>query len=114
MTGEELIERVVKLTQASGDSDLARKLGMPAGYSSPQKIRRWRLGENEPDYQATIALLDLVGAIRWEALTPPGSAEGSSVEQLRAELDRTVALTRELERRLEAAEASPARRRGTR
>jgi len=82
---------------------LATRLGFTA-YSSPQRVRRWLSGENEPDYEATLQLLDIVGAINWEALEdrPPSLDEAGVVEDARATSRRAR----------EATQAPRARRRG--
>ena len=52
--------------QATGSerpSDLARILGLDA-YESPRRVKRWLDGSNEPDYEATLNLLELVGMLR--------------------------------------------------
>ncbi len=44
-------------------ADLARKLGLTA-YESPKRVKRWLDGENEPDYKATMAILEALGLLR--------------------------------------------------
>lgn len=52
----------------TGDADLAGRLGL-AGGSTSQRVKRWRIGLNEPDYEGTVMLLDAAGF-----LTPEGRA----------------------------------------
>lgn len=91
-------EDLVRLALAKLDLDerdaakLAEQLGLTK-YSSPQRVRRWIAGENEPDYELTIKLLDLVGAIKWEALGPRAAREAEAVRKGREAADRARAAT---------------------
>lgn len=82
-------------------ADLAKALGLKA-YSSPRRVARWLEGTASPDYELTIALLDLVGAINWDALAEPGSPSA-----MQAELERVKRRTKEIEALLQAFPEEP-------
>lgn len=46
----------------TGDADVAVRLGVSGGTPS-QRVKRWRTGYNEPDYEWTVRLLDAAGLI---------------------------------------------------
>lgn len=66
---DELVKLAMERIGSERPSDLARALRLE-GYTSPRRVKRWLLGENEPDYSATLGLLGLVGALNEEALRP--------------------------------------------
>lgn len=66
LEAHDLVELAMKRSGAKGNTDLARMLDL--GIHGDQRVRRWRDGENEPDYEATMRLLELVGALRMESL----------------------------------------------
>lgn len=66
VTAPELVTRAKERLGVKTDTDLARALGLK-DYAAPQRIRRWRLGQNEPDYEATLLLLEAAGLLNEEA-----------------------------------------------
>ncbi len=51
----------MKRLDAKGNTDLARRLEL--GIHGDQRVRRWREGKNEPDYMATLKILELLDAV---------------------------------------------------
>jgi hypothetical protein len=86
----------MKQIETERPADLARALDLGA-YASPRRVKRWLDGKNEPDYMATIALLELTGMLR----EPRQSHSRRPVRQ-RAEGLRRLAV--EVRRRLEQAD----------
>lgn len=101
-SGQELVELVMARLEV-GDAELARWLGLPS-YASPQRVKRWRTGLNEPAYAATVALLDAAGFLTEEGRLflglrdRPGSREDTG--GLEAEAARAQAQAEDVERRL--------------
>lgn len=66
MRSTELVELAMRRLGIDQNEDqnaeLARHLGL-TGYNAPQKVRRWRKGDNEPDYKATLLLLKAAGLL---------------------------------------------------
>lgn len=93
MTGQELARLAMKRCGYSTPSELAKRLDL-GPYSSPRRVSRWLDGQTRPNYETTIALLDLVGAINWDALLDPGSrdAKVAKVESLQRQLDYAQSL----------------------
>jgi transcriptional regulator with XRE-family HTH domain len=60
MTGKELAERAKRATGSKTAADLARALGLES-YESPRRVARWLRGANEPDFESTLKLLELIG-----------------------------------------------------
>lgn len=64
----ELVRRVMEVLGCSGPTELARALDLDVhGYS---RIYRWLHGENEPDYEATMLMLEKTGWLNLEARPP--------------------------------------------
>lgn len=57
----------------TGDAELAMRLRLSGGSTS-QRVKRWRIGLNEPDYESTILLLDAAGFLTPQARTSLGLA----------------------------------------
>lgn len=78
---------------ADSDTRLARALGLD-GYAAPQRVRRWRLGQNEPDFGSTLLLLEAAGLLRDEATSPPAASAHAAPDDLRTiireELERAA------------------------
>ena len=92
-------------------AELAQALGLTR-YASPQRVRRWREGLNEPRFQETMELLEMAGLLTGEARAAlgerplPGSPEAEiDLSADRARADRLAELARGEER--------PQPRRGT-
>jgi hypothetical protein len=112
----DFVAQVMAALGADGPTDLSRKLGL--GESGPRRIKRWLEGVNEPDYEATMLMLERAG---WLTSTPGAAAGpgGSTPDPLRALAEAVADLARanldygarleEVERRLESAPASRAR-----
>jgi hypothetical protein len=62
LTAPELVAAAMKALDVDNPTDLAKAMGL--GPWSPQKVKRWLRGENEPSYEATIALLEQAGWLR--------------------------------------------------
>lgn len=63
----DLVRFVMQKTGLEKPSEIAKMLGLTS-YSSPQRVTRWIAGENEPDFDATLALLAAAGWLNEEAL----------------------------------------------
>lgn len=63
MESVELVQLAMVKLDCETPAQLARKIGLTE-YGSPKRVSRWLSGENEPDYKATIALLDALGLLR--------------------------------------------------
>lgn len=87
MEASELVLRAAKRLGVEGDAALATALGL-VGYNAPSRVRRWRVGENEPDYSATLLLLEAAGLLR--------QAPASSTTHQLADAE-VIALLEELE-----------------
>jgi hypothetical protein len=72
MSAAELVRAAMTATGSSSPTELARAIGLQ-GYSSPRNIKRWLDGENDPDFHATLQLLEAAGM-----LAAPGEVESSS------------------------------------
>ena len=82
IAADELVKLAMNRRGLEKPSDLARALGLSA-YASPRRVVRWIEGENEPDYKATMALLELVGALNEEALKPTAEDVARRAGELR-------------------------------
>lgn len=89
----------MKAVGASKPADLARALGLDS-YGSPRRVKRWLDGETEPDYEATLRLLDAVGLLKRDG-RPRRRESASDVEVLAAAVKSGF---QSLERRLERLE----------
>jgi hypothetical protein len=85
---DELVRLAEAKLEVEGDAALARALGL-GDYNAPARVRRWRRGENEPDYKATLMLLGAAGLLRDE----PGSTRSHVADAA----DREEELFRRLE-----------------
>lgn len=82
-----LVELVMERLEAEGPSDLARKLGLH-GPHSDQRVARWINGIAKPNYDATMQMLELIGAINQAALqTDPAEPAAERAEALLAKVD---------------------------
>ena len=95
MTGQELTGLAMNRCGFKKPGELAKRLGLGA-YSSPRRISRWLDGETRPNYEATMAMLDLLGAINWDVLAQPASPTA-----IRAAVATSKRRTKELERLLD-------------
>jgi hypothetical protein len=75
LPAQELVRLAMYRLDAKGNSDLARMLGL--GVHGDQRVRRWLDGENEPEYKATMKLLELLDAV------DPKKLEYSKEEMIR-------------------------------
>jgi hypothetical protein len=57
---DELVRAAMASSGVTKPAELATKLELTA-YASPKRVSRWLTGDNKPDYDATIALLQLAG-----------------------------------------------------
>jgi hypothetical protein len=55
-----------KSESRTGDTELARALNL--GPNGRDRVKQWREGRSDPNYEATLALLELVGALNVDAL----------------------------------------------
>lgn len=97
----DLLRAAKERSGAATDADLARRLsdyGLDA-VSTTRSIPRWRKGESQPQYAATLALLALAGWLN-EDLMAAGLAAGEAA--------RAEAMAEEVKRRERAEEESPA------
>jgi len=62
IAADELVRLAMKKLDCETPGELARKLGL-SPYDSPKRVRRWLDGENEPDYEATMTILNRMGAL---------------------------------------------------
>lgn len=117
ISAEELVTLALDRLAGGSPAELARILQRrdisdAADVSRP--IPRWRDGKDEPRYRDTIRLLEVLGAIRWEALDDrPGSA-GEPVTPPESKPPSPAAMRKRAERlEREAQSEAPARpRRG--
>lgn len=116
MTSIELVRMAAKCrgidpNSKSAPAALARELGY-AAYNAPQKVKRWLKGENEPDYSATLELLELAGLLRTESgpvfVPVPGIGRPRELEdeveqlhQARGQIEAEVAALRTLRAQIE-------------
>lgn len=103
MTGQELATIAMERLGFTKPSELAERLGL-VPYSSPRRVTRWLEGSSEPDYEMTIALLDLVGAINWDVL---GVSPPQALEDARGLARKVRRRSREALRRAEEARDQP-------
>jgi hypothetical protein len=74
---------------AKSNSDLARKLGL--GHEAPQQIGRWLRGENEPNYSATMVMLERCGWLNMlQGVPAPPADAPDHLEELRVGLARIL------------------------
>jgi len=59
---DDLVRLAMDRLECETPGELARELGLEP-YDSPKRVRRWLDGENEPDYKATMTILDRIGAL---------------------------------------------------
>lgn len=59
----DLVRLAMERLECDTPGELARKLDLKP-YDSPKRVRRWLDGENEPDYEATMTILERMGALR--------------------------------------------------
>lgn len=89
MRADELVTLAMEQLETTSDQVLARALGL-TGYSAPARVRRWRRGENEPNFDATMQLLEIVGLLREKPGRATRGAQARPAEEQLAELARTV------------------------
>jgi len=58
----ELVRLAMERLDCHSAGELARKLDLEP-YDSPKRVRRWLDGLNEPDYRATMTILERIGAL---------------------------------------------------
>lgn len=95
MTGQELTALAWRAVGSPEKPvEFARALGLE-GDSRAQRVKRWRSGENEPDYEGTIKMLAAAGLLREEAdlTAPPPANRLGRIEEL---LEVLLAEIREL------------------
>lgn len=92
LTAPELVAAAMKARAVDNPTDLAKAMGL--GPWSPQKIKRWLRGENEPSYEATIALLEVAGWLNTAGAGEAGSHPGAPTDPQEA---IAIALERLLE-----------------
>jgi transcriptional regulator with XRE-family HTH domain len=71
----ELVRLAMEATGSRTLSDLARALGLTS-YAAPRNIRRWIEGETNPDYDATLRLLEAAGLLK-RGGTQGGTSSGT-------------------------------------
>ena len=59
----DLVRLAMERLGCATPGELARELGLEP-YDSPKRVRRWLDGENEPDYKATMTILERIGALK--------------------------------------------------
>lgn len=91
------LARVLKLREISDAADVSKQ------------VARWRDGDSKPRYEATVRLLDALGAISWDALRDP--AEPDAGRAVQAEILRKAEASGEKARQAQEAEPPSARRR---
>lgn len=62
IAASDLVRLAMDRLDCETPGELARKLDLTP-YDSPKRVRRWLDGENEPDYEATMTILDRIGAL---------------------------------------------------
>ena len=68
IAASELVRLAMERLECETPGELARKLGLQP-YDSPKRVRRWLDGETAPDYEATMTILDRIGALSLHAVS---------------------------------------------
>ena len=82
LRADELVRAAMAASGAGTARALARELGL-SGYESPKRVERWLRGENSPDFDMTIRLLQLAGLLTESRLVKARAA--AEAAQARAE-----------------------------
>lgn len=93
----EFVRRVMQALNCEGPTDLVRILDLgPHGYP---RVHRWLSGQNEPDYEATMLMLEKAGwlSLNREPLDPDEETE--IARQLRVAAEAIAAILARLEQR---------------
>ena len=65
---DDLVRLAMERLDCETTRQFARELGLE-GYDSPKRVQRWLDGENEPDYKATMTILERIGALELNLLS---------------------------------------------
>jgi hypothetical protein len=91
-TGAELVEAAMKATGTVGQPrELGKRLHMDP-YNAQQRITRWLKGENDPDFEGTLLLLEAAGWLHVDAATnrPTRAEDAVEAKQLLQEVRRAL------------------------
>lgn len=91
---DNFVAAVARALNAATPTDLARAIKLP-GYNAPQRVRRWMEGDNAPDYEGVMLMLEATGWFRLRNTSDgasPIQAPGLDADALAAALEELVAL----------------------
>jgi len=104
------VRAVMRQLGCDGPTDLANRLSL--GVNSPRRIKRWLDGENEPDYEATMLMLEAAGWLNMAADAQEAAASSPDhLEQIAGAVKAILANQAQILDRLPAASEQPARQR---
>lgn len=76
-SAQDLVRLAGEHLGADTPTALARALQLD-GYHSPNRVRRWLEGRNEPRYDETVLILERLGVLDWSKLDQPAAPADSS------------------------------------
>lgn len=91
---EKFVSAVARELNASTPTDLARAIKLP-GYNAPQRVRRWMEGDNAPDYEGVMLMLEATGWFRLGAAVAgatPDQAQALETAAVAAALEELAEL----------------------
>jgi hypothetical protein len=85
---KQFVSDVMKILGVESDTEFARALGL-TDYRAPQRVRRWRVAQNGPNYEGTMLMLEKAGMLKdvpTRASTPAATARAAGATLSETEL----------------------------